>query len=242
MSAQDKRLEEAALGSLRQTPTSALGANIGARNAAGSSHRFFLSQNSWGELPGRHVANQPHCLPVQRRMDRQASRSEQGQSSGFALEDCALPPRAAARETELLSSVYLDELIHAGGDGAAIRRVLVERLQKAVRSTSTDQLCVDRARGLWRRTRPSSKAHYDDVAVCRDDQQLPGDLAIYTLLDRGLSGALRDGMVQRLLSSALQLADKQLPALRRIKAGSPSDGALQLARRSLQHVWCQVSP
>ena len=349
MSAPEKRLEDAVLGSLRQAPTNALGANIGARNVVGSfaidyfeRHRlehpgrryclvtlfsdrwlsfdrlaavwlggitaasrqvmqlgafdgwlavteFQTLVEIWAPL-GRVILPNVHAVAwsddpsfsfeaaeqrmaasrrlvshikaetasVSLRADTSPTNliayllkgacvgkyrvPSKGSPSSFRLDDCALPPRAAARQTELLSSIYLDELIFAGGDVAAIRRVLVEQLHKAVRSASIDQPCVDQARDLWRRTRPRSKAHYHDVAVCRGDRQLPSDLAIYSLLDRGLNGALRDGTVQRLLGISASIGrDADFRHFTHVEAGSLSNEALQLAIRSAQRAQEQES-
>ncbi|HEU0043131.1 hypothetical protein [Sphingomonas sp.] len=94
---------------------------------------------------------------------------------GFVLDDCALPPRAAARQTELLSSLYLDELIMAGGAGSPLRTALVGHLNANVVRSRNTELSVEGATRFWNGVRPRASARYSPVSVHRERRQLPHD-------------------------------------------------------------------
>lgn len=89
---------------------------------------------------------------------------------GVALADCALPPRAAARQIELLSAMYLDELILASGQGKRIRRELEQHLNASIRPR-IGELSTEAAARFWKGAFGRTPAFYGAVAVDRSTAQ-----------------------------------------------------------------------
>ncbi|WP_419826856.1 hypothetical protein [Sphingomonas sp.] len=94
--------------------------------------------------------------------------------SGLALGDCALRPASAVRQHEILSRIYLSELIFAGGEGLPLKDQLDHEVDRCA-PFHRGELSTDAAAMFWKRLRQrhGRDEHYYPVAIDRSPAQLP---------------------------------------------------------------------
>lgn len=107
-----------------------------------------------------YVAKAP-CVAKRRAPDRM-------KPSGFRLDNSRLAPAAALRVLEVLSHVYLDELMIGAGDGLAIRSMLKSHISRYAKR----DIDVEDVSRVWERCRKLSHTDnfYYPVAVDRRRQ------------------------------------------------------------------------
>lgn len=92
-------------------------------------------------------------------------------ASGFKLMPCALAPISAVRQTEILSGMYMDELMISGGEGCRIRTELVKHM---LMRFDRGYMSTEIALGFWERLRTrAGRDDYFPVFIDREQGRAP---------------------------------------------------------------------
>jgi hypothetical protein len=104
----------------------------------------------------------------------------------MVLCDSKLPAVAAVRLQELLSGIYLDELILSGGDGQKVRREAAKFIDRIATLGSITDLTVESALRQWQRIRKVTKrdGNYYPIHIERATRHVPLECPIDLLSPR----------------------------------------------------------
>jgi hypothetical protein len=104
---------------------------------------------------------------------------------GFTLEPTALAPVSAVRLLEILSHIYFDELMLAGGDGRDVRTALKRHMIESAKAEN-GFVEVTQSAKLWQAARRLTKRdkNYYPVEIERSVDQLPASCPISLDLPR----------------------------------------------------------